>query len=136
MLHRRRHSGFPLLVFLILGLVLWAWAKDQGGQVVVFGGNNRRVAGEYNGGEATTVFGGYKLDLRDADPPQRPVTLTLRTVFGGADIRVPEDWNVVVENQAMFGAVEDRTRHPFRSQSAGELVVDGFTLFGGVKVQN
>jgi len=135
MMHRRR-SGSGLLVIGAIALVAFLWAREQPGEVVVFAGREGRGAEEFTGTEATTLFGGYKLDLRDSTIPRGQAVIDLNTIFGGAEILVPEDWNVIVEGHAIFGAFEDKTRHPAHNASGSDLVIRGTTLFGGVQVRN
>jgi hypothetical protein len=117
-------------------LFLYLWTRDQTGAVVVFAGSERRVADEFRGAEATTVFGGYKLDLRDSEMRSRRAVLHLNTVFGGSQVLVPEDWNVVYEGRAIFAGFEDKTRHPAEASDRKELIVEGLTLFGGMQIRN
>ena len=132
--HPRGPGGLIVLALIVAGTYLWA--REQPGQVVVFAGSNRHVVEEFSGTDATTVFGGYKLDLRDASMRGHSAAVNVNTVFGGAQITVPEDWNVVYEGRAIFGGFEDKTRHPARDDSRKDLIVDGLTMFGGLQVRN
>ena len=126
-------SGSGLVIGAII-LCCFFWLRDQPGEMVVFAGRDVRGGEEFTGTEATTVFGGYKLDLRDAHMPKGRAVLDVTTIFGGTQIIVPDDWNVVVEGHAIFGGFEDKTRHP--AESADELIVRGYTVFGGVQIRN
>ncbi len=124
---------------LVLGAIIlcaFFWLRDQPGELVVFAGRDASGGEEFTGAEATTVFGGYKLDLRDAHIPTGRAVIDMTTVFGGAQIIVPDDWNVVMAGHAIFGAFEDKTRHPEPGTLTDELIVRGSTIFGGVQVRN
>jgi hypothetical protein len=141
MMHRHGHlrhqgSATGLIVLAVCVLTLYLWASDRPGQVVVFAGSQRRMSDEFEGAQATTVFGGYKLDLREAEMRGHHAVLNLTTVFGGSEIQVPEDWNVVYEGRALFAGFEDKTRHPSVAKDRKELVVEGLTLFGGTQIRN
>jgi predicted membrane protein len=106
--------------------------------VAVFGGCERRVAGEnFQGGRATAVFGGIELDFRDADMKDEAI-LEINCVFGGVEIRVPETWHVHSRNLPVFGGYEDKTRHPNNPAvgSPKTLIVTGMVIFGGIEIKN
>jgi predicted membrane protein len=106
--------------------------------VAVFGGCERRVAGQnFQGGRATAVFGGIELDFRDADMQDEAV-LEINCIFGGVEIRVPEAWHVHSRNLPVFGGYEDKTRHPNNPAvgSPKTLIVTGMVIFGGIEIKN
>jgi predicted membrane protein len=106
--------------------------------VAIFGGCERRVAGQnFQGGRATAVFGGIELDFRDADMVDEAI-LEVNCVFGGAEIRVPETWHVHSRNLPVFGGYEDKTRHPNNPAvgSPKTLIVTGMVVFGGIEIKN
>jgi predicted membrane protein len=106
--------------------------------VAIFGGCERRVAGQnFQGGRATAVFGGIELDFRDADIENEAI-LEVNCVFGGVEIRVPETWHVHSRNLPVFGGYEDKTRHPNNPAvgSPKTLIVTGMVIFGGIEIKN
>ena len=109
--------------------------------VGVFGGGDRRLSTDaFTGAEIVAVFGGVDLDLRDVSIPTPPAVVETVCLFGGSEIRVPEDWEVRLDVLALFGDASDS--RPRRAKSADEadetgepdLVVTGLVLFGGVEV--
>jgi len=106
---------------------------------VLFGGREVRITtDDWEGGEATAVFGGYDIDLRNAEMHGNEVTLDARAVFGGVDIKVPDHWAVEIKGAPIMGAFEDKTRAP-RPEPGAEpkkLIVSGIAIFGGVEVKN
>jgi hypothetical protein len=52
------------------------------------------------------IMGGADLDLNDAELADEVVTLTVFSFMGGADVYVPEDLNVELEDFAVMGANE------------------------------
>lgn len=108
--------------------------------VAIFGGCERRFTGQhFQGGKATSVFGGVEIDFRDADIDDEAV-LEVSCVFGGVEIRVPETWFVHSRSLPVFGGFEDKTRPPSVAQPADAkrktLVVTGLVIFGGVEIRN
>jgi predicted membrane protein len=105
----------------------------------VFSGVKRKVdSQDFKGGDVVAVFGGVNIDLRNAAIAGERAVIDLNLLFGGVDIRVPENWNVVMKGVAIFGAFEDKTTHP-RTDPNGktpELVITGTAMFAGVNAKN
>jgi len=105
----------------------------------VFGGGERQVnTKNFRGGSLFAIFGGYKVDFSRADFEGDQATLEASAIFGGGEIRVPENWLVSVKGVGVFGAYEDKTRHfqPDPSKPTKTLVIRGVAVFGGIEVKN
>lgn len=110
--------------------------------VAVFGGCKTGcvspVAGspaEFKGGSAMAVFGGCEVDLRRAVLPEGGAAVVdVFAMFGGIEIKVPEDWQVVNRGSAFLGGFENKSR-PLPGSSR-RLVVTGTAIMGGVEVKN
>jgi len=103
----------------------------------VFGGIQRRVdSQEFEGGEVHAIFGGVHLDLRGAGTKKDEITIEMNAIFGGVELLVPDNWDVTVRGEAVFGGFEDKTMR--RSDPATgkrpHLVITGSAIFGGVTV--
>ncbi|MCU0226028.1 MAG: cell wall-active antibiotics response protein [Bryobacterales bacterium] len=108
-----------------------------------FGGVEKKVdSHNFRGGEAFAIFGGVDVDLsrarlaRDVQP-----VLTANAVFGGVEMRVPQDWRVVMEGVAILGGFADSRkfiddRLDDATDSRPTLIVRGIALFGGVEIKN
>ena len=94
-------------------------------------GNNSAA---FRGGELTAVMGGCDLDLRQAAIDGDAV-IEVFAMWGGIEIRVPDDWTVVMRVTPLLGGVADSTRPP-QGASRHRLVVRGIALMGGVEVKN
>ncbi len=107
--------------------------------VYVFGGGDRQVNNKnFKGGSLFATFGGYKVDFRNADIEGDQAILDASAIFGGGEIRVPENWLVSVKGVGIFGAYEDKTRHvqPDPSKPTKTLVIRGVAMFGGIEIRN
>jgi predicted membrane protein len=91
--------------------------------------------GTFRGGTASTVMGGVKLDLRQAEIEGDSVVMNLRVVMGGVQIFVPDDWVVVMDIMPMLGGARNQTRPP-ASEGAPELIVRGSVMMGGIQIRN
>ncbi len=85
----------------------------------------------FRGGTALLWFGGGDLDLRGVRLDPGGARLTVRTIFGGGRLLVPEDWNVELRVRALFGGVADVRPAFERAPDAPHLLVDGLAVFGG-----
>jgi len=107
--------------------------------VAVFGSDERRpVTERFTGGELVAVFGDARLDLSDAGVEGPPAIVETIAVFGDAEIRVPEGWDVRLETLSVFGETSDRRRGGDKRDSADdpELIVTGISLFGDIEIRD
>ena len=107
--------------------------------VAVFGGFKRKLQTKsFRGGRVVAMFGGYQLDLRNCDIQDNEAILEATSVFGGGEVRVPENWNVLIEATGIFGGYSD-DRHVLDNElppNAKKLIIRGVALFGGVEIKN
>jgi hypothetical protein len=81
--------------------------RGEGGSrwlIAIMGGHDRR--GRWRLNERATsinIMGGSDLDLNDAELADEHVELTVFSLMGGADIRVPDGLNVEVTDFALMG---------------------------------
>lgn len=138
---------WPLALIAVGAGLLWQAIEAQSGprsgapsarfnRFAVFGGGEYVGSDGFEGGEALAVFGGYKIDLRNATMAGASATIAASALWGGIEIRVPETWNVNAQGLGVFGGYSDRTRHPREAANAPQLVINGFAIFGGVDVKN
>jgi len=120
-----------------------AFAPGEGfDTVAVFGGTKTGSispaadsATEFKGGTAMAVFGGCEIDLRHAVLPDGGAAVVdVFAMFGGIEIRVPDDWQVVNRGNAFLGGFENKARPLPGAQK--RLVVTGTAIMGGVEVKN
>ncbi len=103
--------------------------------VAVLGGINRgNNSRAFRGGDLTVVMGGCVIDLRQAAIDGEAV-IDVFAMWGGIEIRVPEDWSVSGQVMPILGGYEDKTRPP-RGAAAHRLVVRGFAIMGGIEIKN
>ncbi len=127
----QRFAAQPLPAGASCGPSLSVWS--------VFSGVERRVdSQDFQSGYVSAIFGGVKLDLRQARIQAGRATVEVNAMFGGIEIIVPETWNVVVEAHSVFGGIEDKTRPPRPGEvnPPQVLVLTGGLVFGGVTIQN
>ncbi len=94
-------------------------------------GNNSRA---FRGADLLAIMGGLQIDLRQAAIHGEAV-IDVFVMWGGVEIRVPEDWTVSSRIVPLMAGVEDKTRPP-QGASTHHLVLRGFALMGGVEIKN
>lgn len=80
------------------------------------------------------IFGGSKIDLREAVVPPEGVTISCVCLFGGLDVVVPPGMRVVTRGAGIFGGF-DRVNTEPEDRDAPVIAIDGIALFGGVSVK-
>ena len=93
------------------------------------------VAG-FPGRQSLLCFGGVTLDLTGANIAGESATLEISAVYGGAVVRIPLTWDLVMRGGGVFGGYSDQTIHPPRTPQTKRLIVKGGAVFGGVTFRN
>jgi hypothetical protein len=87
----------------------------------------------FRGGSMLAWFGGISVDLTEAElaPDAR---LSVHTLYGGIDLRVPSHWRIESNAKVLNGGVTLPSSQP--SEDAPVLSLDGLAVFGGVAVRD
>lgn len=97
-----------------------------------FSGCKMNFDGEvFEGTELNAVFGGVECDLRNAII-QKDAGIRVSAIFGGVDIFVPENVNVKVTSNCIFGGISNKTKSV---PGAPTIYVSGTCMFGGVEIK-
>ena len=88
---------------------------------------------QFSGAELTAVFGGVKCDLRQAII-EKDCAVNATSVFGGIDILVPDNVNVKVNSNSIFGGVSEKN-HRTAVQGAVTIYINATCMFGGVEIK-
>ncbi|MDY9925629.1 LiaF transmembrane domain-containing protein [Methanosarcina sp.] len=94
----------------------------------------------FRGGDITAIFGGVDLDLRGSKIKEPPARINVISMFGGIDVRVPEEWQIEMDVLPILGSAEDeRPRNSVRKENSTgkpDLIVTGFAAFGGFSIKD
>jgi len=90
---------------------------------------------QFRGGNVGAVFGGTEIDLRDARPAPG-AELDVFVAFGGAEVRVPEGWEVTTKGIPIFGGFENVTTKERLPAGSPHLDINATVLFGGLEVKH
>jgi len=111
-------------------------SNDLISAMAVLGGVSRgNNSAAFRGGDLTAVLGGCELDLRHAAIDGEAV-IDVFAMWGGIEIRVPQDWSVESQITPILGGVDDQTRPPQAVGSRHRLVLRGFIVMAGVEIKN
>ena len=103
----------------------------------VFSGSTRKVESRaFRGGKVEVVFGSAEIDLRDARMAGERADLALSAVFGGIEIFVPRDWEIVLEGSPVLGSIEGPRPAAPETGRAAKLFVKASAVFGSVEIKD
>jgi hypothetical protein len=94
-------------------------------------GNNSRA---FRAAHLLAFMGGCEIDLRRAAINGEAI-IDVFAMWGGIEIRVPEDWTVSSQVVPLMGGVEDKTRPP-QGATAHRLTLRGLAFMGGIEIRN
>lgn len=139
-------SFWPVLLILIgLWIVFGRGPKwdtdsnDSFSALGLFSGSSvRSVSRQFQGGNATAIFGGVEIDLSEAQitSEQKEARVEVFVAFGGIEIVVPQGWNVIIKGIPLFGGWENKTLSKGNDQDAPTLKLNCLVMFGGLEVKN
>ncbi len=141
---------WPVLLIVLGGALLWraVGRKGQGApasssaselsEMAFLGGSNRVInSQDFRGGEVTAVMGGVEVDLRQASISGEPAVIDVFALWGGIEIKVPQEWTVDVKGLPIMGGFENTTHCSVTDPAlAQRVVVRGTAIMGGVEIKN
>jgi hypothetical protein len=141
----RRLLGIALLASIASGIAAFIAKRqlvsigepedDEIALVAIFGPLQfASTASAFRGGTVLAWYGGGEVDLRGATLDPAGARLTVKAMFGGAQLVVPDDWQVEFQLVGILGGAGDTRPAKGRLDDAPRLVIDGFAAFGGVGV--
>lgn len=137
---------WPLILVVIGGSLAWQ-ALDRGrglsphasdvvsGFAVMSGVKRSSNSQSFRGGDFTAIMGGCEIDLRQASISDGEAVIQGLALWGGIEIKVPEDWSVRSSVLPLMGGFEDKTRPP-KEGGKKTLHVRGLAIMGGIEVHN
>lgn len=109
--------------------------KVMDSQAAIFSGSERVYNDEvFGGSNLVAVFGGVDLDLRKAKFTKDTVIKAF-CLFGGIDIKVPEEVQVKIKSGFIFGGVSDERKGDV-SKGKYTIYLDMAGGFGGVNISD
>lgn len=111
--------------------------SDVSSSSAVFGGATKKITSkDFRSSSVNAVFGGAKLDLRNATVSKEGAMIDISVIFGGAEIIVPKGTPVKLEATAIFGGQEDKRDASDIKESMPAITIRGEVIFGGIEIKN
>ena len=102
----------------------------------VFGGSEHTITSQnFKGGETMALFGGVELDLREAEISQDGCKIHATALFGGVEIIVPNDWNVILTGTPIFGGIDSKSRRKSNAVESKDIYIHCTVAFGSVEIK-
>ena len=109
--------------------------KVMDSQMAIFSGSDRVYSDEaFSGSNLVAVFGGVNLDLRKAKFTKDTVIKAF-CMFGGIDIKVPDDVRIKVKSGFVFGGISDE-RKSETEKGKYTIYIDAAGGFGGIEIND
>lgn len=98
-----------------------------------FSGQNLNFDGDvFDGADLTAVFGGIDIKLNNAII-NKDVVINICSVFGGVDVFLPDNVNVKVSSNSIFGGVSNKKSKSENAQFT--VYINANCIFGGVDIK-
>lgn len=88
---------------------------------------------EFKGANLEAVFGSIELDLRKAKIKE-DVVINASTVFGGIELIVSDDVNVVLKSNSVFGGADNEKKNISKDKKH-TVYVNATCIFGGLDIK-
>lgn len=109
--------------------------------IAIFSGSTKRINSKnFRGGKMTAIFGGSELNLTRSTLAPGKNILNVLFIFGGSEIIVPANMNVVIEATPIFGGFADERYVPndMKTEEGAQsvLIIRGLVIFGGAELKS
>ena len=108
--------------------------KKLSEEIAIFSGKDLKYDLEvFEGVELNAIFGGINCDLTKAII-EKDCVITLSAIFGGIDLYLPENVNIKIRSNSLFGGVSDKS-HRNSKDNAVTVYIDATCMFGGADIK-
>ncbi|MBE2314880.1 DUF1707 and DUF2154 domain-containing protein [Solirubrobacter sp. CPCC 204708] len=85
--------------------------------------------------KVVSVMGGASVDLNDAELTDRETTITVFSLMGGSEIRVPDNVNVVISDFAFMGGNDAKVGEMLPDPGGPTIHIKLISIMGGSDIQ-
>jgi hypothetical protein len=145
---------WPLLLVAIGGLILFkhynpkydlpkrelnAEGKDSEflNESNIMAGTVKKVfSKEFEGGRINCIMGGAEIDLTESDLASASA-LNVLVIMGGLQLKIPKEWNVIIDVLPIMGGVEDQImKYPDSVvDKEKRFLISGNVIMGGIEIK-
>lgn len=109
--------------------------KTVDSEIAIFSGSDRVYSGEvFSGAHLAVIFGGVDLDLEKAKF-NKDTVIKAFCLFGGIDIKVPDNVQVKIKSSFIFGGATDE-RKSVSDKGKYTIYLDAAGGFGGISIND
>ena len=98
----------------------------------VFSGEKRQIEESFSGAEINAIFGSLDLSLTKVNL-KNDVVISASSIFGGINLYLPENVNVVINSTNIFGGDENKCVK--KASAKITVYISATCLFGGVSIK-
>ena len=98
----------------------------------IFSGEKRQIEESFSGAEINAIFGSLDLSLTKVNL-KNDVVISASSIFGGINLYLPENVNVVINSTNIFGGVENK--YVKKASAKITVYISATCLFGGVSIK-
>jgi predicted membrane protein len=113
--------------------------ENQDGKInfqVAFGGSEQVILDPvFKGGRIDIRFGGMELDLRRTSLAEGDTFLSVKTFFGGLEIKAPDSWEIETRSALFVGGVDDSRVKNNGKDKSRKLILVAKCTFGGIEIK-
>lgn len=138
------------LILIVMGVVIFVRRRDYNRMAQtqednsdyffdssIFGGSSKSFTSKnFQGGKVTSVFGGSEIDFSETEMAMGDAVLDIFCLFGGNEMRIPNDWTVVNDCFVLFGGFEDKRKLTSETDPEKVLRIKGSIVFGGTSLRS
>ncbi len=91
----------------------------------------------FKGGSISAAFGGVEVDLRKATISPQGATIDINVAFGGVEIIVPPNWEIVIVGSPIFGDIKNKSYPVYDlNMVKPKMVLNCSVAFGGIEIKS
>ncbi len=105
---------------------------------ILGGGEFNSRSPKLTGGYITCILGGSDIDIRESDMENDSMEIEVLSFMGGADIKVPTHWQVIIKAIPLLGGISNKTTCLADQMQLPKktLIINGYAVMGGIDVKN
>ena len=105
--------------------------EDSLNLIAIFSGREEKYT-TLKGANCISVFGGIDLDLREAKL-KKDIVIDVVACFGGVDILLPNDVNVITSGIPFFGGIDSKISQKENAKTT--IYINYVAVFGGIDIK-